>query len=203
MGVEPCVDCFRVRGASLGLEKTLRFSLKEMTKIRAWNQGFRCPAVVAGTHCGQQRAECTRSARCLCARFGASRLCTPSLTRSLSSRSDALGPRYREKAVQAQASAQPQAQGLRFLTLGKDKRTKGGRRKLYMHIPMLPDTDTQRRREIHRTQSHKHKNPWATQNNSGARGWGGANRNTKVTRRHTYREKSTRHATGAQAHTKA
>lgn len=69
----------RVRGASLGLEteKILRFSLKEMAKVRAWNQGFRCPAVVAGAHDGQQRAKCTRSARCLGARFGASRLCTP------------------------------------------------------------------------------------------------------------------------------
>lgn len=47
-----------------------------MVKVRAWNQGSRCPAVVAGTHYGQQRAKCTRSARSLCARFGASWLCT-------------------------------------------------------------------------------------------------------------------------------
>lgn len=54
-----------------------QLSLKEMAKLRVWNQGFRCPAVVAETHYGQQRAECTRLGRCLCERFGASPLCTP------------------------------------------------------------------------------------------------------------------------------
>jgi hypothetical protein len=177
-----------------------RLSLKEMAKLRAWNQGFRCPAVVAETHYGQQRAECTRLGRCFCERFGASRLCTPQpLPARLLPAVTRQGPDTQRRRSRSRPRPLPnlRAQGLRFFTLGKNKDEGWVKKTLHPHTHAPGYTKAPRNTQNTKPQTQKPLGDTEQFRSSGA------NRNTKVTQRHTYREKSTRFAKGAEAHTKA